>query len=70
MTSIALPFVRLLAGMALRAANRVPDNAHAGFNGFWSAWEFRCRSRPCPSGGGCCRRLEGTASPIHRNAAR
>ncbi|MGI4807846.1 MAG: AEC family transporter [Janthinobacterium lividum] len=34
MTNIAMLFVCLLAGMALRVTNRVPPNAHAGLNGF------------------------------------
>ena len=34
MTNIAVLFVCLLAGMALRATNRVPKDAHAGLNGF------------------------------------
>ena len=34
MANIALLFVCLLAGMLLRATRRVPDNAHAGLNGF------------------------------------
>ena len=34
MTNIVMLFVCLLAGMALRATARVPDNAHVGLNGF------------------------------------
>lgn len=34
MTNIAMLFVCLLAGMALRATGRVPRDAHAGLNGF------------------------------------
>ncbi len=34
MTDIAMLFVSLLAGMALRATDRMPRDAHAGLNGF------------------------------------